>query len=92
MKSDGSAKGNVKYPWSLIYRNIRNLDSLENCESCAYQDDWNLILGELEIWSLLGRKYMFLQIEWVKDNNLLLNMKLTLNFVCKDLNWTNNLG
>ena len=29
MKSDGSAKGNVKHLWSLAYRNISDSASLE---------------------------------------------------------------
>ena len=37
VKSDGSAKGNVKYLQSLSYRNIKDSDSLENCvEICAH--------------------------------------------------------
>ena len=58
MKSDGSAKGNVKYLQSLSYMNINDSGSLENCvEICAHQDDWDLISDELEMSNLLDQKY-----------------------------------
>ena len=58
MKSDSIAKGNVKYLRSLNYRNIRDADSLKNClKICAYLDDRDLILSELEMSKFWGQKY-----------------------------------
>ena len=85
MKSDDSAKGNVKYFQSLSYRNIKDSDSLENCvEICAHklietqsqtsnklQTFWakNILYVSLKIFDALRDLIPFVQFKNVKNTH-----------------------